>query len=103
MKRAMALFLTPDSVKRLSAEIQVPCTFSPDIAEIAQGFADLQAARYVADYDVVDSEGIVGFSWASNCLDQARHIFEVWTRVQSTESARLFLASLIFGEKWKKK
>lgn len=103
MKRAMASFLTAESVNRLSAEIHVSCTFLPELAEIAHGFADLQDARYLADYDVVDSQGIVGFSWASDCVDQARHVFEAWNRVQSTEEAKLFLASLIFGEKWKKR
>ena len=103
MKRAMTPFLTPDSVNRLSADIHVWCIFSRDIAEIAQGFADLQDARYLADYDVMDSEGIVGFPWASNCVDQAKRIFEAWDRVESTEEARLFLAAMVFGEKWKKK
>jgi hypothetical protein len=103
MKRAMALFLTAESVKRLSTDIQVPCSFSQDLASIAQGFADLQDARYLADYDVLDSQAIVGFPWASNCVDQARHVFEAWNRAQSTEEAKLFLASLIFAERWRKK
>jgi hypothetical protein len=103
MKRSMASFLTVESVKRLSTDIQVSSTFSQDLAEVAQGFADLQDARYLADYDVVDSQGIVGFSWASNCVDQARHVFEAWNRAQATDEAKLFLASLIFAEKWRKK
>jgi hypothetical protein len=103
MKRAMAFFLTSESVKRLSTDIQVPCAFSQDLAAIAQGFADLQDARYLADYDVVDSQGVVGFSWASDCVEQARHVFEAWNRVQSTDEAKLFLAALAFGEKWKKR
>ena len=102
MKTAMTSFVTPEAVKRLSASIGVPCSFSVDLAEISLAFADLQDARHLADYDVVDPEGIVGFSWASNCVDQARHVFEVWGRVKGTNEARLFLASLIFGNRWSK-
>jgi 6-phosphogluconate dehydrogenase len=102
MKNAMAMFVTPESVKRLSTAIGVPCAFSHDIAAIAQAFADLQDARHLADYDVLDPESIVGFSWGSGCIDQARHVFEIWDRVRLTDEARFFLASLVFGNKWAK-
>lgn len=65
MKNAMARFLTQDGVRRLSEEIAVPCAFSQDIATIARVFGELQDARHLADYDVVDSESKVGLSWAS--------------------------------------
>jgi hypothetical protein len=102
MKNAMARFLTPDSVKRLSQEIAVPCAFSQDIAMIANAFGDLQDERHFADYDVVDAEGKVGLSWASMRVDQAKLIFEAWDRAKSTDQAKLFLATIIFGNKWAK-
>lgn len=102
MKNAMAGFRTPDSVKRLSDEIAVPCTFSPDLAMIARDFADLQDQRHLADYDAVDAEDQVGLSWASDSFNMAKMIFEAWARVKSTNEARLFLATLIFGSKWAK-
>jgi hypothetical protein len=102
MKNAMGMFVTPDSVSRLSLSIGVPCSFSHDIAAIAQAFADLQDARQLADYDVLDPEKIVGVPWASDCIEQARHVFEIWDRVQSTDEATLFLASLVFGGRWAK-
>jgi len=102
MKNAMASFITQDSLKRLSSDIGVACAFSPDIAEIAKAFGELQDARHLADYDVMDSEGKVGLSWASECVDKAERIFEAWDRAKTTDEARLFLASLIFGNKWAK-
>jgi hypothetical protein len=102
MKNAMAAFLTPESLRKLSAELSVSCAFSYELAEIARAFGELQDARHLADYDVVDSGGSVGLSWASECVDKAKRIFEAWNRAKSTDEARLFLASLIFGNKWAK-
>jgi hypothetical protein len=102
MRNAMARFLTPDSVKKLSEEVYVPCAFHPDIATIAKAFGDLQDERHLADYDVVDSEGKVSLSWASESLDKAKLAFEAWDRVQSTDEAKLFLATIIFGNRWAK-
>ncbi len=102
MKNAMARFLTPDSLKKLSEEVAVPCAFSQDIATVANAFGELQDARHLADYDVVDSEGKVGLSWASESLDKARLLFEAWGRAQSTDEVKLFLAAVIFGNRWAK-
>lgn len=102
MKNAMASFLTPNSVEKLSKDIAVPCAFSQDIAMIANAFAELQDERHLADYDVVDAEGKVGLRWASENLDKAKLLFEAWSRAQSTDEAKLFLAAVIFGNKWAK-
>lgn len=102
MKNAMARFLTPDSAKELSAEVAIPCCYSSDIATIAKAFGELQDERHLADYDVVDSEGKVGLSWASETLDKAKLLFEAWGRAQSTDEAKLFLATVIFNNRWAK-
>jgi hypothetical protein len=102
MKNAMTKFLTPDSVKRLSEEVAVACAYSPGLAMIAGLFEDLQDERHLADYDVVDAEEKVGLSWASESLDKAKLLFDTWSCVQSTEEAKLFLATIIFGNKWAK-
>lgn len=102
MKNAMSPFRTVESCAVFSKAIGVPCIFSIDLAEIAQAFADLQDARHAADYDVEDSEGIVGFSWASDCLERAIYVFNAWRRVNGSTDAKLFLASLAFGSKWGK-
>ena len=102
MKNAMESFRTQDSCTKLSANIGIPCAFSPDLAEIAKAYGELQDARHLADYDVVDSNGTVGLAWASDSFDKAKRIFEAWERAKSTDEARLFLATLIFGTKWAK-
>jgi hypothetical protein len=100
MKNAMEFFRTQESCAKLSANIGLPCGFSSDLAEIAKAYGELQDARHLADYDVVDSEGTIGLAWASNSFEKARRTFEAWQRVETTDEARLFLAALIFGNKW---
>ncbi len=102
MKNAMDSFRTPDSCTKLAANIGIPCAFSPDLAEIAKAYGELQDARHLADYDVVDSNGTVDLAWASDSFDKAKRIFEAWERAKSTDEAKLFLANLIFGARWAK-
>lgn len=102
MKNAMARFLTAESVKRLSEEVAVTCAFSQDIATIAKAFGDLQDERHLADYDVVDAEGKVGLSWASESFDKAKLLFEAWNRAQASDEAKLFLAAVVFSNRWTK-
>jgi glutaredoxin-related protein len=103
MRDAMAPFSDSNKWKDFSTKpgmIGVPCVFSQDLAVIAQTYAELQDARELADYDVVDAKGTIGRLWASDCLDKSRRAFDAWNRVKSTDEARLFLATLIFGVKW---
>ena len=100
MKNGMAYFLTPESIRKFSADTVLPCIFSPDLSEIAKAFGELQEARNLADYDIVDSDGTVHILWASDCLEEAKHIFEAWRRVQEADEAKLFLVCLIPGTKW---
>jgi hypothetical protein len=102
MKKAMEQFFTADSVMRLSRRVAVPCAFSPDIATIANAFGELQDERHLADYDVVDVESKVSLSWATDNLNKAKLLFEAWNRVYATDEAKLFLAAVIFGNKWAK-
>jgi len=102
MKNAMEFFRSRDSCAKLAVNVGIPCAFSPDLALIAKAFGELQDARHLADYDVVDSNGTIGLAWASDCLDKANLVFETWERVKSTDEAKLFLATLVFGAKWTK-
>jgi hypothetical protein len=102
MRNAMESFRTPKSCTTLSANIGIQCAFSPDIAEIAKAYGELQDARHLADYDVVDSNGTVGLAWASDNFEKAKRLFDAWERAKSTEEAKLFLAALIFGARWAK-
>ncbi len=102
MRNAMVPFSDSKKWNDFSASLGIPCVFSPDLAVIAQAYAELQDARHIADYDVVDAKGTVGLLWASDCLDKAKLVFDAWNRVKPTDEARLFLATLIFGVKWAK-
>jgi hypothetical protein len=95
----MQFFSTPESLRKLSTETGISCIFDRDIAEIAKIFGELYDAREFADYDVVDAGGTVNFSWASGWVARARLAFDAWDRAKSTDEAKLFLASLIFGNK----
>jgi hypothetical protein len=100
MRNAMIPFGDSNRWMEFSNKIDVPCTFSPELAVIAQVFAELQDARHFADYDVVDAKRIVGLSWASNYLDKAQQAFDEWNLVKSTETGKLFLAALALGVNW---
>jgi len=67
--------------------------------QVPRAFSQLYDAREFSDYDVVDSGGAVKFSWASDWVDMTKLAFDAWDRVKSTDEAKLFLASLIFGNK----
>jgi len=100
-KSAMQSFVTRESVQNLAKDPGVSCTYNQDIAEIAKAFGELQDARELADYDVVDSEGMVGLSWAKYWVERATFIFDAWERTKSTDEAKSFLAFLIFRNKRK--
>jgi hypothetical protein len=100
MRDAMAPFSDANKWNVFSASLGIPCVFSSDLAVISQAYAELQDARHIADYDVIDAKGIIGLVWASDCLDKAELAFDAWSRVKSTDEAKLFLATLIFGVKW---
>jgi hypothetical protein len=100
MREAMIPFSDSQKWSTFSTKLGIPCVFSPDLAVISQVYAELQDARHLADYDVVDAKSTVGILWARNCLDKAKLAFDAWNRVKPTDEARLFLATLIFGVKW---
>ena len=99
MKNGMQAFVTVESLKKLSTDTGISCVYDKDIAGIARAFSQLYDAREFADYDVVDSGGAVKFSWASDWVDTTKLAFDAWDRVKSSNEAKLFLASLIFGNK----
>ncbi|MFZ1084977.1 MAG: hypothetical protein WAN35_08430 [Terracidiphilus sp.] len=100
MREAMIPFGDSKKWNTFSTNLGIPCIFSPDLAVIVNAYANLQDARHLADYDVIDANGSVDLSWASDCLNKAKLAFDAWNRIKSTDEARLFLATLIFGVKW---
>jgi len=103
MREAMDLFSDSNKWKGFSSKIGIPCTYSPDLAVIAQVFAELQDARYFADYDVLDTKGTVGPLWASDCLNKARRAFDTWDQIKFSDAGKLFIAALALGIKWTKR
>ncbi len=100
MRNAMVPFCDSKKWNDFSTKIGIPCTYSPDLAKIAQAFAELQDARHFADYDTLDVKNTVDLSWATDCLDKAKLAFDAWNRVKSTEASKLFLAALALGVNW---
>lgn len=100
MREAMVPFSDSKKWNIFSTNLGIPCEFLPDLAVIVEVYANLQDARHLADYDVLDAKGTVGLSWARDCLDKAKLAFDAWNRVKATDEARLFLATLVFGVKW---
>lgn len=100
MKKAMEPFRSKQNFPVHSANLGVLCCYSPDLAEVAELFDELQDARQVADYDIEDSRRTISLSWASNCVNKAERLFDAWNRAKASDEAKFFLASLIFGSKW---
>ena len=75
---------------------------SPGLANVAQSFVDLQEARYIADYDVLDANGEINLLWAQECLKDAEAAFQDWNVEKASEGARVFLAALILSKHWGK-
>ena len=99
LKNVMQAFVTQHSLRKLSTDTGITCVYNREIASLARAFGQLYDAREFADYDVVDSAGAVDFSWASDWVDKAKRAFDAWHRVKSADEAKVFLASLIFGNK----
>jgi len=63
MRNAMVPFRSLENWTDFSdKKIGIPCTFSPDLAVIAQVFAELQDARQFADYDAIDVKSVINQS-----------------------------------------
>jgi hypothetical protein len=91
------------SPANLPGDIGLAEVISPELANIAQSFVDLQEARYLADYDVLDAAGGVNLRWAQGCLAKVDAAFRDWSIEKSSECARVFLATLLVGKSWNKK
>jgi len=73
------------------------------LAGVAAAFVELQQARYLADYDVLDAAGEVNLPWAQECLEKVDAAFQDWSLEKGSEGARVFLAALLLWKNWGKK
>jgi hypothetical protein len=87
----------------LPKDIGLSELISPRLANVAQSFVDLQEARYLADYDVLNAAGEINLRWAQESLAKADAAFRDWNMEKNSEGARVFLAALMLGKHWGKK
>lgn len=103
MATAARHFLTQGkSPSNLPKDIGFAGFVSPGLANVAKSFVDLQEARYIADYDVLDATGEINLRWAQECVANAGAAFRDWNVEKNSEGARVFLAALILSKHWGK-
>jgi hypothetical protein len=86
-------------VKFTPRDFVLPCPVSRELASIAKGFEELQAARHLADYDVM-KQHYPGD--ALSLVQVAESIFKTWKTEKDSPNAPVFLAAMIFGKDWNK-
>jgi hypothetical protein len=96
-------FSKPGKCSNLPSDIGLSQPISEKLATIAKNFVDLQEARHLADYDVLDLEKEVSVKWAHDCLKMAEQVFTDWEVEKDSEGAKVFLAALMLGDRWNKK
>lgn len=75
---------------------------SDGLARVAKNFVNLQEARYLADYDILDVANEVQPRWALECGKMADQVFQDWSAEKGTDGGNVFLAALMIGNRWKK-
>lgn len=104
MASAAKSFSAPGrSPANLPEDIGFAGPISAKLANVAGSFVELQQARYLADYDLLDAAGEVNLPWAQGCLAKADSAFRDWNLEKSSEGARVFLAALLLWKQWSKK
>ena len=77
----------------------VPSGFGGPIRLVADSFTFLQSRRHEADYDL----SVVYFRVGTlDILGRAEDAFAAWRFARSTDEANVFLAALLFGNRWAK-
>jgi uncharacterized protein (UPF0332 family) len=88
-----------NKVKYTPKDFVLPSPISKELASIAKGFEELQAARHTADYDVIKQHYPAD---ALSLVEKAESIFKDWKVEKTFPNAPVFLAALIFGRDWNK-
>jgi uncharacterized protein (UPF0332 family) len=74
-----------------------PEGFSPMLRTVAEAFTRLQEARHLADYDTSIS---YSRTTTLDLIDFAEEAFRAWQIVRSRDEANVFLAALLFANRW---
>jgi uncharacterized protein (UPF0332 family) len=74
-----------------------PPVVSEELKFVAKTFVDLQLERESADYDPLH---VVGLEQASQVVEKAEQAFATWTKVNTSDEARLYLACFLLHKTW---
>jgi hypothetical protein len=98
MKRVCAAFSGGTLPPSIAAALAGP--IPADLRLVAEAFLELQQARHEADYDLSRS-----FTRADvqGLITKTRDAFHGWEAVRTSEAARLYLASLLTGERLRRR
>ena len=69
----------------------------PELLTLVTAFMDLQDSRHEADYDFTSSFSRTD---ALDAVAQAEQGVKAWQAIRALPITRVFLASLVFGNKW---
>lgn len=95
LKKACQLFANrtvPNHLQGVAGAV-VP----PDLQRVAQAFIKLQLARHEADYNLTTA---LNRPDALSHIRTAREAFDAWQRVRTDPVTRVFLVSLLVGDRW---
>jgi len=97
MKKAANSFGSANPPGHVRNLLQNP--ISTRLSALARSFARLQDERHSADYDLADT-----FTRArvQGLLREAESVFTEWRTLRNTSEGRVFLASLMFWDRWSK-
>jgi uncharacterized protein (UPF0332 family) len=97
MKGAAAGFVSNNPSRVIQPLIPQP--ISAALISVASNFTNLQDERHKADYDLS-----IPFdrARAQDAVARAEQVFAEWDAIRDTDEARVFLAALVFHERWNK-
>jgi len=76
-----------------------PAGFSPELRFVAAQFVRLQDERHRADYDLSMTYTRLQ---VLDVIHLAQNTFDAWAGLRSSEEANVFLAALLFANRWAK-
>lgn len=97
MKEAAAAFRANNPPPYVSSLLGA--SVPKELSEIADRFILLQEARHKADYDLSEQ---FDRTRVQTLVNDAEHLFKLWSQIRDTDSAHVFLASLLFWKLWSK-
>ena len=98
MKEACKRFANGTSDKQVRLETVCGTPVSQALRNIAREFVALQEARHEADYDLTVR---LTRNEVKALVERVSNVFVIWESEKQQDSTKLFLMSLLFGDRWK--